>query len=74
MKKAFATLLTATFLLTSCTAVNESTVSSVSETEISSSETATTVESTALFEKADQYQVCCRIRNQTGRQSPFLQN
>lgn len=31
MKKAFATLLTATFLLTSCTAVNESTVSSVSE-------------------------------------------
>ena len=56
MKKAFATLLTATFLLTSCTAVNESTVSGVSETEISSSET-TTVESTALFEKADQYPV-----------------
>ena len=57
MKKVFATLLTATFLLTSCTAVNESTVSSVSETEISSSETTTTVESTALFEKADQYPV-----------------
>ena len=57
MKKAFATLLAATFLLTSCTVVNESTGSSVSETEISSSETATTVESTALFEKADQYPV-----------------
>lgn len=57
MKKAFATLLTATFLLTSCNAVNESTGSSVSETEISSSETTTTVETTALFEKADQYPV-----------------
>ena len=57
MKKVFATLLTATFLLTSCTAVNESAVSSISETETPSSETATTVETTVLFEKADQYPV-----------------
>ena len=54
MKKAFATLLSATLLLTSCTVVNESAVSSVSETETTFSETTTTI---ALFEKADQYPV-----------------
>ena len=57
MKKAFATVLTATLLLTSCTNVNESVANSVSETETTASETTTTVETTALFEKADQYPV-----------------
>lgn len=57
MKKAFATVLTATLLLTSCTVVNESAPSSVSETETTFSETTTTIETTALFEKADQYPV-----------------
>ena len=56
MKKAFATVLTATLLLTSCTTVNDSAASSVSETETTASEM-TTVETTALFEKADQYPV-----------------